>query len=207
MTLSGTPTLNQIAENEIENFSDEQFLAYRKLYKHVLESLNNNDWLMPFFCQYDSRNIKPSFAETTWMALINGMIKSENLFMALVPTKSWAYSDKMQNENFDILRDAGFIVNKSDDYSDGVFNTPDCGIKLGQVYMTDELTPAKNTIPKKHFIGSGSIEFGTQSLSKTAYYLKVNRPLVRLPYDPLIPGLKPYAALFVNYQQFDPFDF
>jgi hypothetical protein len=206
MTYPGTPTLNQIAEQEIKNFSDAELFSYTKNYKNVLDNLSNNDWLMPFICQYDQRNTV-SFAESIWYINIKCMIQTNNLFMALIKTDSWAYPDQNQKENFQLLENAGFVVEKHNGNTDGIFTTPDCGIKISQLYMTDELTPPLTEIPRKDFIGSGYIEFGTQSISKTAYYLQYNQPLIRLPYDPQIPNLSPFAALFVNYRQLETIDF
>lgn len=202
MTYPGTQTLNQIAEQEIKNLSDAALLSCTKNYKNVLDNLSNNDWLMPFICQYDPRNTV-SFAESIWFGNIKSMIQTNNLFMALIRTESWAYPDQNQKENFELLQNAGFIVEKDNGNSDGIFKTPDCGIELRQVYMTDESTPSPLEIPSKHFSGTGCIEFGTQSISKTAYYLQCNQALLRLPYNPSIPGLRPFAALFVNYKKLD----
>lgn len=199
MTLTGTQTLNDIAKHQMQTFTDEEALSYHKNYKNVIECLQTDDWLMPFICQYDQRNNMPTFEEAMWYGNIKGMIQTNNLFMALIRTDSWAESDKNQEENFNILRNAGFDIDSADNNSDGSFYCS--GLSVTQLYMTDELTP-KNP-PKKFFSGSGDVEFGTQSISKTAYYLQCNRPLLRLPYNPNISYLKPCAALFVNYRQLD----
>jgi hypothetical protein len=204
MIYPGTPTLNRIAKEEAENFTDEEFIAYRKNYNSVLKTIrSNNDWLIPFICQYDDRYPEPTFEETIWMANIKAMILSNNLFLALVGTKNWANPDKYKKENFEILEDAGFIIEETKGYADAEFMTPECGITLAQVYQNDFNMPEKKFIPTKHFVGSGYVEFGTQSISKTAFYLQSNTALVRLPYDPNIKGLKPCAAILMNYRKLE----
>lgn len=204
MRYPGTPTLNRIAQQTAEDFSDEEFIAYRKNYKSVLKTIRaNDDWLMPFICQYDDRFPEPTFEESIWMANIKSMILTNNLFLALVGTKDWANPDKYKKENFQILEDAGFIIEKTNSYADAEFTTPECGITLTQVYQNDFNMPDKQFIPTKHFVGSGYVEFGTQSISKTAHYLQCNEAIVRLPYDPKIKGLKPCAAIFMNYRKLD----
>ena len=192
MVTIGTPTLVSIAEQEMNNWTDDQYIAYAKNHTNVITMLRGKDWLMPFFCQYDER-YQPSIAETSWFALIKKMISEGQLYLSCFPCERWAFADVNRNQNFENVRNAGFHIEKPSGYEDAIFSTPG-KITMRKLYFTDEesLGKVNDTIDVELV---GPVEFGTQSIPKTALMLSMGYPLMRVCYDPGIDFMKPCIGI------------
>ena len=193
MVTIGTPTLVSIAEQEMNNWTDDQYISYAKNHTNVITMLRGKDWLMPFFCQYDER-YQPSIAETSWFCLIKKMISERQLYLALFPCERWAFADVNRKENFENVRNAGFHIEKPSGFEDAIFSTSDKKVTMRRVYFTDEESYGKvnDTIDLDLF---GPVEFGTQSIPKTALTLSMGYPLMRVCYDPGIDFMKPCIGI------------
>ena len=167
--------------------------AYGLNHIMTLRLLNGHDYLMPSIAQYDER-WQPSIAETSWMAKIKGMIADGNIYYRLIPSKSWAYSDKEREKNFDIVRSLGFEVSNPCESEDARFSFPH-KIAMKRLYLTSEETPEE--LPSVGFKLSGVIEFGTTSIPKTAMCLLQGTTLMRVCYQPKH-NLGPWVAILHN---------
>lgn len=191
----GTPSLVRIAEDLIDEWTEEQQLAYTKNHLNILKILKDPDeWFMPFIAQYDGR-VKPDIAETSWMAHIKQMIAQGTLYFGMYPAKEWAAPDAQRERNFQTLRDAGFTIDDPCQNEDAIFRTKR-SVSLSRVYMSDEETP--QDIPSMKLDLTGVVEIGTQSIPKTAMCLMQGIPLMRLPYKLQATFVPPVVGILHN---------
>jgi hypothetical protein len=201
--MEGTPTLHNISRQMLSNLSKEEAIAYGVNHWNILQMIEQGDYLMPFIAQYDSRN-PPSMEDTFWMANIKKMIDEETLYMIYIACSSWAHSDKEFEKNKHLIEENGrFKVCTPYGNEDAKFESIN-EVELVQVYFRDELVP--NNPPTIKLKLSGLVEFGTQSIAKTAYALSTGNTLMRLPYKIKLDGLNPCFAVFHNTKPFNVFD-
>ena len=202
--MEGTRTLHNISRQLMSNWSKEEAVAYGLNHWNVLQMIEQGDYLMPFIAQYDSRN-PPSMEDTCWMGNIKQMIAKGSLYMIYIQCSSWAYSDKEFKQNKQLIEENGrFKVYSPYGSEDAIFESNE-EIELVQVYLRDELIP--NNPPTIKLKVKGLVEFGTQSIAKTAYALSTGNTLVRLPYEIKLDGLNPCFAIFHNTKPFEFIDY
>ena len=191
----GTPTLHRIANEAMSEWTDDEATAYMVNHRQILAKIRHgDDWLFPFIAQYHDNN--PSIEDTSWYAHIKQMVHAGTLYMVMYPIASWAYRDCMKDENIANAKKSGLDVWPSKGNADACFSSGERPMTLVRVYMTCDQTPRDPetiTIPL-----SGLVEFGTQSIAKTAMCLLTNVPLMRIPYDPNLPHLPPVACVLYN---------
>lgn len=199
----GTKTLHKMAEKRLSELTKEDAAAYGINHCNVLEMIKKGDYLFPFFAQYDHR-CPPSINDTFWLGHIKTMIKNGTLFMIYIPTSEWAFPDDKFDKNKKLLLDSDFLnIKDPSGFEDAYFETKE-EVDLLQVYLTDKEVP--NNIPSIKKSLFGLVEFGTQSIAKTAWALMNGYSLIRLPYEIKMEGLDPCFAIFHNTKPHNPFD-
>lgn len=203
MNYFGTPTLVALAKQWMYEWTDEEAEAYGLNHLQTLKLLKSGCHLMPTIAQYDDR-FEPSLAETSWMAKIKSLILDGSVYYRLIPSKSWAYPDKQREKNYDIVSSLGFDIGLPSQSEDAVFSYHK-PIELKKLYLNSELTPDN---PEKIELKlSGVVEFGTQSIPKTAMCLLTGMTLMRVCYKPnhnlgpwisIIHNTKPFTLDFIK---------
>lgn len=196
MNYWGLPSLIAMAKDWMIDWTDEEAAAYGINHVQTLKLLKSNDHLMPTIAQYDDR-FPPSLAETCWMAKIKSLITEGTVYYRLIPSKSWAYPDCEREKNFDIVRSLGFNIENPSQSEDAVFSY-DKPITMKKLYLNTESFPDnEDEIEEIEVKLSGVVEFGTQSIPKTAMTLLSGTPLMRVCYEPNH-NLGPWVAIIHN---------
>lgn len=189
----GTQSLHRYAKETIDILNEEQFINLSKSHRELNKLSNEEDWFLPYLCQYDQRN-GPNIEEAYYYMLIKQMIIEGHLYFCFFNCSSWAYSDSNRDSNYKNISDTGILVTKNEEgYQDGDFEI-NRNIRLTKMYLTDEETPDDAPFIERENL-SGVIEIGTQSIAKTHNYLIEGIPLLRVIYDPQISWFKPKIGL------------
>jgi hypothetical protein len=198
----GSSILEQVAEDRYDKMNDEDKFNEFKIFE-LFKKHYNTDAILSLLCQYDNRN-KLNMHDASWLSNYSKMITEGTLYMTLFKTKSWAYSDYRENDNYSILQELGFnVTNKNKRNSDGLWSY-DGEIELKKVYANDEITEqvASNDGLESIIIDNphGVVEFGTTKLCKSVMSICNNDILLRVPYQ--LDGYDfPVCALFFNTKQ------
>ena len=188
-----TPILKNLAEYRIDELCEEEKSAVVSQFFDLRSKIKSNDWLVNMLCQYnqiDDLTISDSF----YYSMIKKMVLEDALFLRLIPLKSWAFRDANFTHNMKNLLDAGIDVYEKGGTltCDAEFSCVDLEMKM----VTQYDNQVNQDTPKISVSISGAVEFGTQSIAKTAFNLFSGNALLRVPYA--ITGMQPCACIFFN---------
>jgi hypothetical protein len=194
-----TPVLKNLAEHRIDEISEEEKSAVVSQFFDLRSKIKSNDWLVNMLCQYDQID-QLTISDSFYYSMIKKMVFEDSLFLRLIPLKSWAFRDANFTHNMKNLLDAGIDVYEKGGTltCDAEFSCKDLPMKMVTQYdhQVTEDTP--------QIIASftGAVEFGTQSMAKSAFNLFSGIPLLRVPYE--IDNLQPCACIFYNTKPYVP---
>lgn len=163
--------------------SDEHLGGLIRL-KYRIEELYNQDLFFQIWHQKEYTNNKISIEEALAFERILLMIQKGNLFMSIFYVDSWAKPDKDEAGNIANVQSCCPIKiwTKGKKCSDGFFKSTEL-INFHQVLMDDEEEEVLGDLAENFETDvSGYVEFGAQSVVKTAASLLMGHPLLRVPY-------------------------
>lgn len=193
--IPGTPTLTNLAHDQIKNFSADDHMRISKIYQQLLEIYDSEDYLWNFFGQYDYRN-PLNYTDAVWAAKLNDLVFNKHIYATCFKIPAWANPDKCKKDNISLLKNLPFEVFDGDGRNDGFFKTTQ-KLKLKELIFEESKINDIDNLPIIDFEGHGHIEYGTQSLAKTTYALIQNIALLRIPYK-FTDKITPRAYLFIN---------
>ena len=174
-----TPVLKSLAEDKIEQMSVEEKSALVAQYYDLRGKIKSNDWLVNMLCQYNELD-QLTLSDSLFYALIKKMVFNDSLYLRLIPLQSWAYKDSNLMANMKNLSDAGIDAYEKESSltCDAEFTCED----LDMTMLTQYDHQVNHATPTIVADISGAVEFGTQSMAKTAFNLFIGTPLIRVPY-------------------------
>jgi len=192
-----TPALKNLAENRIDEMGEEEKSAVVSQFFDLRSKIKTNDWLVNMLCQYDQID-QLTISDSFYYTMIKKMVLEDALFLRLIPLKSWAFRDSNYLENIKNLLDAGIdAYEKGGSLTcDAQFRCKDLEMKMVTQYDHQVTEDTAQIIASF----TGAVEFGTQSIAKSAFNLFSGTPLLRVPYE--IDNLQPCACIFYNTKPF-----
>ena len=191
----GKSMLMNIANMQHETLTDEQNLSLINGANIFIRRYKNNDTLVKLLCTYhEDKGFQ--YDDIVWFSHILKMIEDGRLYMNLVPLSNWASPDLEFEENKKNIRDIGLDVKKIKGNSDGVWQYKE-EMTFGKVYPSCHETPEniEEITVENPF---GIVEFGFQSICKTAMSLIMGDCLLRVPYNSGIRLPFPVCAFFIR---------
>ena len=188
-----TPILKNLADDRIDSMSEEEKSGVVSQYFDLRNKIKTDDWLTEMLCQYNQID-QLTISDSLYYSLIKEMVLNESLYLRIIPLKSWAFADTNILLNMKNLMDAGIDVfeKRGTLTCDAEFSCVDLEMKM----VTQYDNQVNQETPKISVSMSGAVEFGTQSIAKTAFNLFSGNALLRVPYA--ITGMQPCACIFFN---------
>ena len=188
-----TPILKNLADDRIDSMSEEEKSGVVSQYFDLRNKIKTDDWLTEMLCQYNQID-QLTISDSLYYSLIKEMVLNESLYLRIIPLKSWAFADTNILLNMKNLMDAGIDVfeKRATLTCDAEFSCVDLEMKM----VTQYDNQVNQETPKISVSMSGAVEFGTQSIAKTAFNLFSGNALLRVPYA--ITGMQPCACIFFN---------
>lgn len=188
-----TPVLKSLSEDRIEQMSEEEKSGVVSQYFDLRNKIKTNDWLTEMLCQYNQLD-QLTIEDSLYYSMIKQMVFNQSLYLRIIPLNSWAYADSDISHNMKNLTDAGIDVfeKRGTLTCDAEFICVDLEMKM----VTQYDNQVNQDTPKISVSMSGAVEFGTQSIAKTAFNLFSGNALLRVPYA--ITGMQPCASIFFN---------
>tara|TARA_R110000823_G_C15673159_1_gene473367 strand:+ start:44 stop:658 length:615 start_codon:yes stop_codon:yes gene_type:complete len=189
----GSGTIQSIIKNLYENeFNNKEKSIFMERAGTFMEfQQDKSNWLIPLLAEY---HYSPKLYDAMSYTYIADMILKGHLFMALLPLDNFASPDKEVDKN---------VLNVTSKYSKISIDVLNSNNSDGIVdfegkleftkLMNGDVEPDNESITLEDF--NGTIEFGTQDISKTAMSLKSGSVLFRVPYNSFMPVLAVFKYL------------